>query len=535
MSKKMYEESYINESALVIQKKLGMRDKFKLENFPELIDKIGEPPSKDFDFYDWDGTRLYSYTKEELDALTALPDLPDHSDINLVSQSWNWTLEDLKTYPFADVGLFVRHTDGFTHLFVNTLGDNAQPYIHLKVTGDSAVIVWGDDTSDTTVSASNSDQSIQHTYAELGDYEIIIKPSSNSTVIILGNTGGNYIFYGDHNSTTYYRLGLKKAYIGKQCSITRNAFDSCYNMECIGISDTVTFDKCVKTFYKCYLLKGITKPNMPQLSKDDDNIFSECKNLKYIATSPNAINHYDAYAYVQNTTLKRFFYGYAPIEQTYRASADTGTFSLEKVLFPENIDVVPLTNGSNNSYSIKELWFLNQHRIPTFDASYLLQKYINKIYLPQSIASWFLEAYPNYDGEVIGVNRPWESNTEFLFDPSTVTDGYKLDTSTGELVSASGKSVSDFIEVNKTDTLYLLTTKQYEAYTDNVIYYDANKDFLSYPGSSGMFHYGKTSEKFEEFGAFKVTMSDLPNDIKYMRFSASTSVIRQWSVWKVTN
>ena len=61
MGKKLYNEDYINQTAIEIQKKLGTSDQFKLQDFPELVSKIGEPPEKDVNFYDYDGKRLYSY------------------------------------------------------------------------------------------------------------------------------------------------------------------------------------------------------------------------------------------------------------------------------------------------------------------------------------------------------------------------------------------------------------------------------------------------------------------------------------------
>ena len=45
-------------------------------------------------FIDYDGTVLYSYTLEEANALTALPENPSHP--GLTAQGWNWTLAQIK-------------------------------------------------------------------------------------------------------------------------------------------------------------------------------------------------------------------------------------------------------------------------------------------------------------------------------------------------------------------------------------------------------------------------------------------------------
>ena len=51
---------------------------------------------KDVNFYDYDGTRLYSYSAADFAALDALPANPSHD--GLTAQGWNWTLADAKTY-----------------------------------------------------------------------------------------------------------------------------------------------------------------------------------------------------------------------------------------------------------------------------------------------------------------------------------------------------------------------------------------------------------------------------------------------------
>lgn len=50
--------------------------------------------SKDVNFYDYDGTLVYSYTWEEAEQLTELPAGPTHD--GLTFQEWNYTLDDIK-------------------------------------------------------------------------------------------------------------------------------------------------------------------------------------------------------------------------------------------------------------------------------------------------------------------------------------------------------------------------------------------------------------------------------------------------------
>ena len=75
---------------------------------------------------DYDGSIVDSYTQSEVDALSALPDNPDHSgdEIPLTSQGWNWTLAEVKEQLAAMpeqtvyVGQMYIPTDGKTHIVI---------------------------------------------------------------------------------------------------------------------------------------------------------------------------------------------------------------------------------------------------------------------------------------------------------------------------------------------------------------------------------------------------------------------------------
>ena len=54
----------------------------------------GELKRNDVNFFDYDGTLLYAYTYEEACALTELPPLPVHDELEV--REWNYTLEDIK-------------------------------------------------------------------------------------------------------------------------------------------------------------------------------------------------------------------------------------------------------------------------------------------------------------------------------------------------------------------------------------------------------------------------------------------------------
>lgn len=88
---------FLTDVANAIREKKGTTDLINPQNFSEEIlgIEIGtlNVERKDVNFYDYDGTILYSYTSEEAQALTSLPELPTRE--GLISQCWNYTLEGI--------------------------------------------------------------------------------------------------------------------------------------------------------------------------------------------------------------------------------------------------------------------------------------------------------------------------------------------------------------------------------------------------------------------------------------------------------
>ena len=136
---------------------------------------------KDVNFYDYDGTCLYSYTLAEAQALSSLPPLPEHD--GLTCQKWNWTLADIKALPEntlgADIGAVYITADGKTHCYFEFV-DEKKLDVTLNFTG-TLTIEWGDGT---TTSSATSPAS--HTYASTGTY--LAKLYSASAYKIGGGT-----------------------------------------------------------------------------------------------------------------------------------------------------------------------------------------------------------------------------------------------------------------------------------------------------------------------------------------------------------
>ena len=87
MAKVLVNESSLTGIANAIRSKNGTSDTYKPSEMAAAIEAIEsgggvvEPEEKDVNFYDYDGTRLYSYTLAEAQALTVLPTPPEHEGL----------------------------------------------------------------------------------------------------------------------------------------------------------------------------------------------------------------------------------------------------------------------------------------------------------------------------------------------------------------------------------------------------------------------------------------------------------------------
>ena len=157
---------------------------------------------KDVNFFDYDGTLLYSYTADEFASLTELPANPSHiNDITwggktcgLIAQGWNWTLDDAKTYVATNGGLTIGQqyvTDnGKTRLLIRLEDENKSPAMALCVNG-TVSIDWGDDTTPTTLTGTSITAvkwTSIHNYAHSGDYVIEIDVTSGTGFSFIGSS-----------------------------------------------------------------------------------------------------------------------------------------------------------------------------------------------------------------------------------------------------------------------------------------------------------------------------------------------------------
>jgi hypothetical protein len=157
---------------------------------------------KDVTFIDYDGTYVASYTLEEVATLTELPPAPDHTDIGLTFQEWNWRLDEIKEFGHKlFVGANYITTDGKTRIHF-TLDDERflNPSIcFVQSVANGVTIDWGDG-SPAEISSSVTGSAYTPTVMKIAHQY----PSVGSYVITLECTAGVFWFVGTNNTAGGY-------------------------------------------------------------------------------------------------------------------------------------------------------------------------------------------------------------------------------------------------------------------------------------------------------------------------------------------
>lgn len=216
---------------------------------------------KDINFFDYDGTLLHSYTLEEVQTLSSLPQLPEHE--GLICQGWNWDLNDIKSVnQELDIGPMYITDDGKTRLYIEIeqpSGLNVTLSFYQSV-ANGVTIDWGDGTNLSSPSAGNVNQS--HQYAS-GKYIITLDIVDGCTFYFGRNIKDNVnyvsVLFGNDTSYTYPMAILKHVELGKNVQLNKGALASCYGLETITIPESITLIG-LYTLYRNYALKFISFP-----------------------------------------------------------------------------------------------------------------------------------------------------------------------------------------------------------------------------------------------------------------------------------
>ena len=412
MAKIFIEESTLSAIGNSIRAKTGKANMIPPLNMPSEIESIQTGGSSapvsanDVTFYDYDGTVVTSYSLEEAQSLTALPDGPTHE--GLTFQGWNYTLEKVKAFTRSmNVGATYTTIDGKTRIYI-TLGEGRTSPLLGCCPNGTAIVDWGDGTTPDTLTGTST-STIQytptHNYASPGNY--VISLTVNGTCGFLGSSTTNDYCYLLKYSTTkdarnrYYQNTITKIEFGDGVtSIGNNAFQYCYSLTSITIPDSVTsigskaFQGCYSltsliipdgvtnieqyAFSNCYSLTSLIIPN--SVTSIGDYILQNCYSLTSL-TIPDGVTSIGRYAFQNcfSLTSRTIPDGVTNVKQY----AFYCCYSLTSLIIPDSVTSI-IDSAFSNCYGMAE-YHLKSATPPTLSSSNAFSSIQDDciIYVPQ--------------------------------------------------------------------------------------------------------------------------------------------------------
>ena len=283
MATRVIDDSKLNDIAVAIQTK-DNGGQMTVDEMPTRIAEIptggGSVEKKDVNFYDWEGTLLFGYSVEEVQAMTSLP-VPDTSpnyqsvDHDLLTfQEWNWSFANIKTWvrnhsdQSLGVGAIYTTTDGQNHNHWNNPRLTNAKSIYMQKRGVTSISnnAFQDCYSLTAIN-------IPDEVTSIGNYAFTYCYSLTAINIPDGVTsiGNNAFAY----CTSLTAINIPDGVT----SISNNAFQNCSSLTAINIPNEVT-SIGIYAFQNCYSLTAISIPN--GVTSIGDSAFAYCYSLTAI-------------------------------------------------------------------------------------------------------------------------------------------------------------------------------------------------------------------------------------------------------------
>lgn len=248
-------------------------------------------PDADVIFIDYDGTVLYSYSAAEFAELTEMPENPTHD--GLVSEGWNWSLEDAKGQ-VSDMGTcIIGQTYNTSNNGMNIYVTIERDMLDVTVKGypnGTFLVDWGDNSATSQLQAGNSStiRSVSHEYSAPGDYVISITPKPGvyctefrlygSVTTTDSNTNVENFFLKTANSgNARYAAAIHRVEIGGVFKVSAGTFRGCRNLETFTARLTTFVSGSTYRFHGCYRLKAAVVSNIGE--KD----FFNCQSLGIVS------------------------------------------------------------------------------------------------------------------------------------------------------------------------------------------------------------------------------------------------------------
>lgn len=285
------------------------------------------PETRPIRFYDPYGKIIYSYTREEAEALEELPTGPTLS--GLTFDRWTHTLEEIKnTVYFADVGpMYKSGSTPVTVLIIETLAANKSVTVCLDMWSSSykATINWGDGSTSSLTGSTSSAKTASHTFTAAGIHIITVTVTAG-----LANLGSTY-------STTY--RGVLNTSVSNSASITTGTPSYELLSVLVGSYES-SYPVCVSTMVCNQRLRFLSTYNGSKRNSAPKKYF-QCPSLKVIAgNTAETLLTSSQQAFYGDTGLQRLWVSYA-----IPADVFTCCDSLKEVMY----DVTSIADTTMNS------------------------------------------------------------------------------------------------------------------------------------------------------------------------------------------
>ncbi len=257
---------------------------------------------KDINFFDYDGTLLFSYTYEEAVALTELP-TPQERHSRLRFQGWNYSLSRVNQYSLGaygrlEVGALYTTKSGATEFdfrFNANRGRDVILQIYNMQLG-TVTVDWGDGVIDTEANQSGTIR-LTHTYAENKDYTALV--DSTVEYQLHGSGTSDNVFAAAFN---YYCIGVR---CGNRCTGVRQyAFYSAYVMKEFVFSSAISTIGTNAFMNSRSLISAIVP-----CAFSNTNVFNGCSGLEFVIL-PFELTTLPSYTFYNCYALRKMFLGW---------------------------------------------------------------------------------------------------------------------------------------------------------------------------------------------------------------------------------
>lgn len=382
---------FLRDIADAIREKTGISGGIPAQEFSEKILEISsggniEVEPKDVNFYDFDGSLLYSFTVNEFLAMQEIPQLPSHN--LLTALRWTYQLGPAKAYVekygYLDIGAIYKPRDGKTRFYLDIpYGGETLTLKFIQSVSNGCVVDYGDGTPEETFSATSVTTS--HTY-QYGKYILSIEVQD-----------GTLTFYRPFGSTI---SGTIVERVDAGDSIVAR-----YDMFAYGLYKTIVAPR-LNTYdtgmYNSSWLKAIV---IPSVSSIPNNVFAETSMLGkvIIEEGPTSINS----CFYGNQSL-------TTISLPESITSINGTFedcsALNTIIIPEGVKTI----GARSFYGcpLKLVLFLAHKSVPNLSSTNALpsSSASYKIVVPDELYSSWIQAtnWSSFASNII-TKSEWEA------------------------------------------------------------------------------------------------------------------------------